>query len=84
MTDERRLRLAQHLKDADQVSNQVEQCVRPLLSGLVRLPIAAHIERDDVIASLSQDRDLLAPRVPEFGKAMTKQEEWTSPLLGYM
>ncbi|GAC1701714.1 MAG: hypothetical protein PVS3B3_29330 [Ktedonobacteraceae bacterium] len=55
-----------------------------MLSGLVRLPIAAHIERDDVVASLSQDRDLLAPRVPEFGKAMTKQEEWTSPLLGYM
>ena len=79
----RRQALAQ-IKDADQVTNQVEQCVCPLLSGLVRLPIAAHIERDDVVASLSQDRDLLAPGVPEFGKAMTEQQERASPLLGHM
>src|SRR5260370_28965466 len=53
VTDERRLRLAQRLKDAAQVSNQVEQCVCPLRSWLVRLPLAAHIERDDAGASRS-------------------------------
>ena len=62
----------------------MEQGVRFLLGGLVCLPIAAHIERDDVVASLSQDRDLFVLGVLGFGKAVTEQEERVGPLLGRM
>ena len=44
--------------------------------------VTAHIHRDGAVAAFRQGRQLMAPRVPGFGKAVHQEHERAMALLG--
>ena len=57
---------------------------RSMASRLARLAIAAHVGRDGVIAGLGQRLQLMAPRIPGFGKPWQNRTTRPAPGLGEM
>ena len=60
----------------------MQQCVLVDRIRAVGLAVAAHIGRDGVESSFGQRRQLVAPRIPGFGKAVAQQDQRTLALLG--
>ena len=82
MTGDHGLLLAERGDQADDVADQVQ--LRVLVDGLgrSRLPVAALVGGDRVVAGLGQRRELVAPRVPGLGEAVAEHDEGTLAGLG--
>ncbi len=82
MTNNYRLLLLQCIDEADDVADQVQLRVLVDLCRPVRLPIAALVSSDGVVARLRQGGQLVPPRIPRLGKAMQQQDQRSLPGLG--
>jgi hypothetical protein len=79
-----RLLLPQSVNEADQITYQVEESVGLDWFWLIGLAVPAQIGRNGMVASFSQSRELVAPRIPELGKPVAQEHEWSGSLFGKM
>ena len=72
MSYDDRLRLAEGVDEANNISAQLENIV--VLDSLrsICLAVAALVRRDDAVSCLSQRLQLVAPRVPRLRPAVAK------------
>jgi hypothetical protein len=69
--------LTELIGDGDDVGNQFRESVRSNTGRFTAEIVPALIGRDDAKACFSQRFDLLAPAIPEFGKAVKKNDHRT-------
>src|SRR5216683_2435574 len=60
----------------------MEQRVPIELFWAIRLPVASHIWRDRVESSFCECMQLMAPRIPRFGKTVTEHHQGPCSALG--
>ena len=65
------------VEQADHITENVKQCVLVDRVGTVGLAIAAHVGRHGPEPSLGERGELMAPGVPELGKAVAQHDERT-------
>src|SRR4029077_2354606 len=77
-----RLRLAEGVDEANNISAQLENIV--VLDSLrsICLAVAALVRRDDAVSCLSQRLQLVAPRVPQLRPAVAKDNQRPLAILG--
>ncbi len=82
VSGDHRLLDAERIEQPDHVADEMEQSVVVDRFGPVGLAVAAHVRRDGVESGCRQRRDLMAPGIPGFGKAVTENNQRTVALLG--
>jgi hypothetical protein len=75
---------AQSVKQPNHVAEDVEQGVLVDRLGPVGLAVAAHVGRHGVEPGLGEGGELMAPGVPELGKAVAEYDERTDAGFGEM
>lgn len=79
MADQEDLLDTKLVKKGDEVSDDVESCVRGRGGWGVGVTIAAKVGGDAAIAVGGEVEKLVSPRVPELREAMEEEDHWAFP-----
>src|SRR5688572_32813329 len=81
VSNDDRLLLAERGYEPDDVADRMQDRVVVRVRGRFRLTEAAHVWRNSAEARSGDGRQLVPPRIPELGPAVTHQHERTCTLL---
>ena len=73
MSDQDRSLLAQRIDDTDEVAGQVIDVIVFDIRRFIRLTLAAHVRRYDVITRIGEHRYLMPPGIPGFRPAVGQE-----------
>ena len=84
MSRDHRGALAERVEQPHHVSDQVQQGVLIDRFGLVGLSVASLVGRDRPVTGLRQSNELMTPRIPGLGKAVTENDQRPLPCFGHV
>jgi hypothetical protein len=84
MSHDHRGRLAQSLHQADQIADEIGVVIHVEGIRLAALAEAPQIGSHNPVTGGSQGTDLGPPRIPQVGKAMDQDDQWTLPFFDVM
>ena len=82
VANENRIVLAEVVEQLAQVADEMFDSVRLDLIGYRRISVATKGWRNNVIASVYQRRNLVAPRISDLGKSVHQQDRWIGRIAG--